>query len=105
MQRRSEKTHLRKVAAVDDAEAGGGGKLGPVGRAAEPLQVLPQECVHRRAAVHDGVGENRSAVAHRVPSLRAARLSRVSRSVPKTTVLRVTRPFNMYQYPAMKWRV
>ena len=41
-------------------------ELGPVGCAAEPVQVLAQEGVHGGAGVHVGIGENGSGVGHTV---------------------------------------
>ena len=62
----------REVAAVDGAEASGGAELGPVGGPGEPVQVLAQEGVDGRPAVHDGVGKDDSRMAYAVAGLYGA---------------------------------
>lgn len=54
---------------MDDAQPCGRAELGPVGRAAQPVQVVAQEGVHGCAAVHDGVREDDGRVAHAVARL------------------------------------
>merc|ERR1719422_243915 len=51
------------VAAVDDAQGGGGGHLGPVGGAAQPVQVVAEELVVGRPGVHQPVGNDGGRVA------------------------------------------
>eukprot|EP00962_Isochrysis_galbana_P031105 scaffold10117_cov111-Isochrysis_galbana.AAC.5 len=52
---REQRERLLDVPAVDHAERGRGRKLGPVGGAREPFEVVPQKGVGGGAGVHDGV--------------------------------------------------
>ena len=61
--------HLGQVAPVDDAKPRSSTELGPVGGAAEPIQVLAQEGVHSGARMHDSIRKNDSRVAHAVSHL------------------------------------
>mmetsp|Transcript_25128 Transcript_25128/g.82420 ORF Transcript_25128/g.82420 Transcript_25128/m.82420 type:complete len:251 (-) Transcript_25128:519-1271(-) len=54
---------------MNHAKASRRAKLGPVGGAREPVEVLAKECVHRRARVHERVCENGGRVAHRIARL------------------------------------
>lgn len=55
---RHEAQCLVLVTLVDDAEAGSRRELGPVGGPCEPLEVVSQELVARRATVHERVGDD-----------------------------------------------
>mmetsp|Transcript_21639 Transcript_21639/g.51697 ORF Transcript_21639/g.51697 Transcript_21639/m.51697 type:complete len:609 (-) Transcript_21639:893-2719(-) len=61
-----ERLPLRQVPLVDDAEPRGDGELCPVGGPGKPLEVLPEERVDGRPAVHQRVGHDRRAVANAV---------------------------------------
>lgn len=56
-------------AAVDETKGGSGRELGPVGRAAKPVEVLAQEAVRGGAAVGKRVGEGDGRVVDRVAVL------------------------------------
>lgn len=43
---------------MNDAQTSSSAELGPVGRPAEPLQVLTQEGVDGCAGMHQGIGQN-----------------------------------------------
>lgn len=60
---------LREVALVDDSESGGGRKLGPVGGAREPIEVLAEEEVRGGSGVGEGVHESDGRVVDRLARL------------------------------------
>lgn len=49
---------LLQLSPVDDSQPSCSAELGPVCCPAEPLQVVPQECVDGGAGVHQGVGQD-----------------------------------------------
>ena len=53
-----EAERLLLVALVYDAETGGGRELGPVGGTRQPVEVVAQELIARRAAVHERVADD-----------------------------------------------
>ncbi len=56
---------------MDDTEGSSRRKLGPVDGLAQPLQVVTEELVVRRAGVHEGVAKGDGSVEDGVTSLQA----------------------------------
>eukprot|EP00760_Papus_ankaliazontas_P035359 PhM_4_TR7762/c0_g1_i1/m.83431 len=54
---------------VDDTNAGGRRELGPVRGFAQPLKIVAEKSINRRAAVHDAVGDHKGVVRDRVRGL------------------------------------